>query len=178
MRAISPAALLSCALLSSALGGCASVRPPQVDVLQAGLSSAGLLDQQLQVQLCISNPNARELAFSRVSFNVDVAGERLASGTNESPVTLPPLRSVSLPFSVATTTRNLGTQLGSLLGTGTLPYTVSGRILLRDFPLFAIPYSVSGHLTPAGIAGGLIGLAGAADAPAPCGPAGPVAPAS
>ena len=157
--------------------GCATVRPPRVDVVQARISSAGLLDQQLQVQLCISNPNARELAFSRVSFEVDVAGDRLASGANESPVTLPPLQSVSLPFSVATTTRNLGEQLGSILGSGTVPYTVSGRIVLRDFGLFAIPYSVSGRLTPAGIAGGLVGLAGDAGTPGPCDGQGAVPPA-
>ena len=99
---------LGVVLVSCGLVGCAAVQPPQVDVLQARLSSVGLLDQQLQVQLCISNPNTRGLAFSRLTFNVDVGGERLASAVNESPVTLPPLQSVSLPFSVATTTRNLG----------------------------------------------------------------------
>ncbi len=163
MRAIPAAVLLSCAL-----GGCAAVRPPQVDVLQARLSSVGLLDQQLQVQLCISNPNARELAFSRVTFDVDVGGERLASGVNDSPVTLPPMQSVSLPFSVATTTRNLGTQLGSIFATGTIPYTVSGRVVLRDFSLIGIPYSVAGRVTPADLVGGLASVAGSADVPGPC----------
>ena len=173
MRVIWAGVLLSCAL-----GGCAAVQPPRVDVLQVRLSSVGLLDQQLQVQLCISNPNARELAFSRVTFDVDIGGERLASGVNDSPVTLPPLRAVSLPFSVATTTRNLGAQLGSILGTATVAYTVSGRIVLRDFSLVGIPYSVSGRLTPAGIAAGLVGLAGDADPPGACDAAGPVRPAS
>ncbi|MGI3778958.1 MAG: LEA type 2 family protein [Janthinobacterium lividum] len=163
MRAITVAATLSCVL-----AGCAAVRPPQVDVLQARLSGGGLLDQQLQVQLCVSNPNPRELAFSRVSFEVDVGGRRLASGVNESPVTLPPMGAVALPFAVATTTRNLGTQLGSVFESGTIPYTVSGRIVLRDFGLVGIPYSVSGRVTPADIAAGLIGVAGDASAPGAC----------
>lgn len=166
------------AVLACALGGCAAVQPPRVDVLRARVSSAGLLDQQLQVRLCVSNPNARELAFSRVTFDVDVGGERLASGVNDSPVTLPPLRSVSLPFSVATTTRNLGAQLGSVLGSGTLPYTVHGRIVLRDFSLIGIPYSVSGRLTPADLVGGLASVADDSGGPGPCDAAVPATPAS
>ena len=173
MRAVLAAVLVSCGPV-----GCAAVQPPRIDVLQARLSGVGLLDQQLQVQLCISNPNARELAFSRVTFNVDVGGERLASGVNDSPVTLPPLQSVSLPFSVATTTRNLGSQLGSILGTGAIPYSVSGHIVLRDFSLIGIPYSVSGQVTPADIVGGLASVAGDAGAPGACGPAGAARPAS
>ncbi len=90
-----------------------------------------------------------------MTFDVDVGGERLASGVNDSPVTLPPMQSVSLPFSVATTTRNLGAQLGSIFGTGTIPYTVSGHVVLRDFSLIGIPYSVAGRVTPADLAGGL-----------------------
>ena len=159
---------LAFVLVSCGLGGCAAVQPPRIDVLQARLSNAGLLDQQLQVQLCISNPNARQLAFSLVTFNVDVGGERLASGVSDSLVTLPPLQSVALPFSVATTTRNLRTQLGSIFSTGTIPYTVSGRVVLRDFSLIGIPYSVAGRVTPANIAGGLISVAGNADVPGPC----------
>ena len=159
---------LAFVVVSCGLGGCAAVQPPRVDVLQAKLTSVGLLDQQLQVQLCISNPNTRQLAFSLVTFNVDVGGERLASGVNDSLVTLPPLQSVALPFSVATTTRNLGTQLGSIFSTGSIPYTVSGRVVLRDFSLVGIPYSVAGRVTPADIAGGLISVAGDAAVPGAC----------
>ena len=171
MRVVQAAALLSCTL-----AGCAAVQPPRVDVLQVRLSSAGLLDQQLQVQLCVSNPNPRELAFSRVSFDVDVGGERLASGVNDSPVILPPLGAEALPFSVVTTTRNLGAQLGSILGSGAVDYTVSGRIVLRDFSLIGIPYSVSGRITPADIAAGLVSVAGDAAVPEACGAAGPARP--
>ncbi|MGI4794690.1 MAG: LEA type 2 family protein [Janthinobacterium lividum] len=163
-------------LLSCGLSGCAAVQPPQVDVLQARLSSVGLLDQQLQVQLCISNPNSRELAFSRVTFNVDVGGERLASGVNDSPVTLPPMQSVSLPFSVATTTRNLGAQLGSIFSSAAIPYSVSGHIVLRDFSLIGIPYSVSGRVTPANLAAGLVSVAGNANTPGACNAVEPVRP--
>ena len=171
MRVTSAVFLASCVL-----GGCAALQPPRVDVLQARLSNVGLLDQQLQVQLCISNPNARELTFSHVTFNVDVGDKRLASGVNDSPVTLPPLQSVALPFSVATTTRNLGVQLESIFSTGTIPYTVSGRIVLRDFSLIGIPYSVAGRVTPAEIAGGLISVAGDTAVPGACSTTGAVHP--
>jgi LEA14-like dessication related protein len=157
-------------LLGLAVQGCA-VQAPKIDVLQARLTSLGVLDQQVQVQLCVSNPNRRELAFSRVTANVAIGGERLAAAVNDTPVTLPPLGSVSLPFTVDTTTRNLGDQLGGILRSGALRYDVSGIVVLRDFSVVGIPYSVSGRVTPQMVAGGLIGMAGEPDAPSPCGPA-------
>lgn len=166
MRVLARVILLSCVVQ-----GCATVGPPRVDVLQARLSTVGLLDQRLQVQLCVSNPNPSELAFSKVTAEVDIGGERLASAVNDTPVTLPPLASVSLPFTVATTTRNLVDQLGSILASGAVRYTVSGHVVLRDFSLVGIPYSVSGRLTPQGIAGQLVSMAGEPDAPGPCGQA-------
>jgi len=161
--------LIVAAVLLGGLSGCASLQTPRVEVLQARLATLGLLDQQVEVELCISNPNRRELAFSRVTAEVDVAGKRLASGVNEMPVTLPPLVSVVVPFNVATTTRNLGAQLGGILGSGTIPYTVSGHVVLRDFSLVGIPYSVGGRLTPQAIAGQLAGMASEPDAPGQCG---------
>ena len=156
-------------LLCLAVQGCATVQPPKVDVLQAQVSAIGILDQRLQVQLCVSNPNDRELAFSKVTADVAIGGERLASAVNDTPVTLPPLASVALPFTVGITTRNLGDQLGSVLAGGALRYTVSGVVVLRDFSLIGIPYSVAGQVTSQMVAGRLIGMAGAPDAPGSCG---------
>ncbi len=160
-------------LLCIAAQGCASVQPPKVGVLQARVSAVGILDQQFQVQLCVSNPNNRELAFSKVTVNVAIGGERLASAVNDTPATLPPLSSVTLPFTVSTTTRSLGDQLGSIFSNGAVRYTVSGVVVLRDFSLIGIPYSVAGHVTPQTVAGRLIGMAGEPDVPSSCGPVAP-----
>lgn len=157
-------------LLCIAAQGCATVQPPKVDVLQARISAVGVLDQQLQVQLCVSNPNNRELAFSKTTANVAIGGERLASAVNDAPVTLPPLASVTIPFTVNTTTRNLGDQLGSIFSDGAVRYTVSGVVVLRDFSLIGIPYSVAGQVTPQMVAGRLMGMAGEPDVPSSCGP--------
>ena len=156
-------------LLCIAVQGCATVQPPKVDVLQAQISTIGILDQRLQVQLCVSNPNNRELAFSKVTANVAIGGERLASAVNDTPVTLPPLSSVTLPFTVSTTTRNLGDQLGSIFNSGAVRYTVYGVVVLRDFSLIGIPYSVAGQVTPQVVAGRLIGIAGEPDMSSLCG---------
>lgn len=164
-------------LLCIAVQGCAAVQPPKVDVLQAQISAVGILDQRLQVQLWVSNPNDRELAFSKVTANVAIGGERLASAVNDTPVTLPPLAAVALPFAVSTTTRNLGDQLGSVFSSGAVRYTVSGVVVLRDFSLIGIPYSVAGQVMPQMVAGRLIGMADEPDVPGPCGRAAP-APAS
>ncbi len=157
-------------LLGLAVQGCA-IQAPRVDVLQARLSMLGVLDQQVRVQLCVSNPNRQELAFSKVTANIAIGGERLAVAVNDTPVTLPPLGSVALPFTVDTTTRNLGDQLGSVLSDGAIRYEVSGVVVLRDFSVVGIPYSVSGRVTPQMAAGRLMGMAGEPDAPGPCGPA-------
>ena len=133
----------------------------------------GLLDQRLQVQLCASNSNDCELAFLKVTASVAIGGERLASAASNTPVTLPPLASVAFPFTVSTTTRNLGDQLGSGPGNGAVRCTVSGVVVLRNVSLIGILYSVAGRVTPQMVAKRLIGMAGEPDAPGSCGSVAP-----
>lgn len=145
-----------------------AVQPPRVEVLQAHLSAVGLLDHEVEVALCVDNPNRRELAFFRITANLDVADGRLAS---ESAVMLPPLASVIVSFKVVTTTRDLGAQFSSTFASGATPCTVSGRVVLRDFLLFGVLYSVGGWLTPEAVTGQLVGPAGEPEAGGACGAA-------
>ncbi len=82
------------------------------------LRDVGLLDQALDVTLCVANPNASELAFRHIQAAVDAACSPLAEGASEPPVRLPPRSSVPVPFAVVSTVRNLGLQLLGVLGTG------------------------------------------------------------
>ena len=66
-------------------------------------------------------------------------------------------------------TRNLGDQLGSVFSSGAVRYTVSGVVVLRDFSLIGVPYSVAGQVTPQMVAGGLVGMADEQCVPGPCG---------
>lgn len=129
------------------LTGCAlaTATPPRVDVASVQLRGAGLLDQRLDVGLCVYNPNDNELTFQSVDVAIDVAGAPLADGQSETSVRLPPRQSVLVPFAVATTVQNLGTQLGTVLATGTVPYRLHGTVHLA-FLGFPVPFSRSGQL--------------------------------
>ncbi len=150
----------------AALAGCAlaTATPPSVDILDVHLTGIDLTEQQLAVTLCVTNPNASELAFRRVSADFDVSGSPLAAGVSVLAVRLPPLSSTVVPFTVVTTVQNLGPQLLGVFRTGSVNYRVHGTVTLQgDFGL-TVPYSRSGQLDP--LTTGL-DLAASASDPAP-----------
>ena len=106
----------------------------------------GLLDQSLGVTLCVSNPNDAELSFRRVAVTLEVAGAPLAESASETPVRLPPRASVLVPFTVATTMRNIGPQLLDVVSTGGVDYRVRGRVQLDGALPITLPFSRGGRL--------------------------------
>ncbi len=121
--------------------------------------------------------NRGQLAFRRVTADLDVSGLPPAAGSSDLPVRLPPLSSTPVPFTVATTIQNLGPQLLGILRTGSVDYRVHGTVGLDGAFGITLPYLRTGRLDL--LAGGL-GLASAASdatasrcAPAAPGPPGP-----
>ena len=108
------------------------------------LRGIGLLDQTFGVTLCVTNPNASELAFRRIQVAVDAAGRPLAESVSEIPVRLPPQASVLVPFTVASTIRNLGLQLLGVLRAGAVHYRLHGSITLDTLGI-TLPFSRSGQ---------------------------------
>ncbi len=141
-RAVLPAAV---AIL---LSGCALITdtPPDVEVLDVRLVGIGLTEQQLAATLCVTNPNANEIAFRRVSVALEVAGSPLATGASVLPVRLPPMSSTAVPFTVMTTVQDIGPQLLAVLRTGDLAYRVHGTVSLQGAFGLALPFSRSGRL--------------------------------
>lgn len=153
------------ALLAALLGtGCTllTATPPQVEVQRVELRGGGLLEQTFAVSLCVTNPNDAELAFRRVVVAVDVSGTSLANSASNSGVRLPPRSSVLVPFTVATTTRNLGPQLLGVLRTGGVDYRVHGTVQLSGALAITLPFSRTGRLDLLAAGDGLL-----ADAAAP-----------
>lgn len=146
----------SCALVTAT--------PPGVAVMDGRLTGIGLTEQQLALTLCVTNPNASELALRHVTAALDVAGAPLGAGSSDLPVTLPPHSSVAVPFTVVTTTRNLGPQLLGILQSGEVSYRVHGTVSLQGSFGFAIPYSRSGRFD---LLAGSLNLAAMAADPAP-----------
>ena len=151
--------------------------PPSVEVMDVRLLGIGLTGQQLAVTLCVTNPNPDEIAFRRVTADLDVSGSPLATGASDLSVRLPPRSSTAVPFTVVTTVQNLGAQLLGILRTGRVDYRVHGIVGLGGALDITLPYSRSGQLDP--VAGGL-NLASAASGipPSHCASAAPVDPPS
>lgn len=129
--------------------GCALVTavPPEVEVAAVELRAVGLLDQVLRVTLCVSNPNQSERAFRSVDVSVEVGGAALAAGRTETAVLLPPLSSVTVPFAITTTARNIGPQLLAILKAGGgIEYRLSGSVSLAGSLPVALPFSRTGRL--------------------------------
>lgn len=135
-------------VLAAALAGCtlATDTPPSVDVLDVHLVGMGLMEQQLTTTLCVTNPNANEIAFRRLTVALDLSGSPLASGASDLPMRLPPLSSRAVPFTVLTTVRNLGPQLLGVLRGGGLDYRIHGTVSLQGAFSLTLPFSRSGRL--------------------------------
>ncbi len=143
-----PAARVAPTVLGLAVSGCAlaTAVPPSVEVINVRLTGMNLLQQQLAVTLCVTNPNADDLVFRRVTAALDVSGLPLVTGASEQPVRLPPRVSSIVPFTVTTTVQNLAPQLLGVLRTGQVDYRVHGTVTLDGALPFPIPYSRSGQL--------------------------------
>ena len=166
MAAALPVAVFGCAL--------ATDTPPSVDVMAVRLVGIALTgQQQLAVTLCVTNRNSNEIAFQRVTADLDVSGAPLAAGSSDLALRLPPQASTVVPFTVVTTVNNLGLQLLGILRTGRVDYRVHGTVTFRGALGITLPYSRSGRLDP--LAGGL-DLASAATDPMPSRCSAPVAP--
>ena len=152
-------------LLAALTAGCAlaTAAPPEVEVAAVELRGLGLLDQALGVTLCVSNPNNAELSFRRVTVALEVAGEPLAESTSEVPVRLPPRSSVLVPFTVATTVRNIGPQLLDIVSTGGVDYRVRGRVQLGGALPITLPFSRGGRLDLLAAGAQLLSLRGQLD---------------
>ena len=153
------------ALLAALAAGCAlaTATPPEVEVAAVELRGLGLLDQALGVTLCVSNPNDAELSFRRVTVALEVAGAPLAESASETPVRLPPRSSVLVPFTVATTVRNIGPQLLDVVSTGGVDYRVRGRVQLDGALPITLPFSRGGRLDLLAAGARLLSLRGQLD---------------
>ncbi len=135
-------------LLLLLAAGCTllTAMPPQVEIRNVSLRGAGLLDEVLAVELCVSNPNATALNFRRADVGLDVENAPFAQGQSEGAVLLPPRASTLVPFQVVVTNRNLGPQLLGVLRTGGVEYRVHGTVTLTGALALDVPFSRRGHL--------------------------------
>lgn len=80
---------LVCIVLLSVAACATSWRKPEVELVDVRLAGGNLLQQNLKLQLRVSNPNGMELGLDALQFDLLVAGSKLASGHTGAPVVIP-----------------------------------------------------------------------------------------
>jgi LEA14-like dessication related protein len=137
--------------LAFALTACASVEdalPPTVQIANVRLASAGLLSQELLIDLRVGNPNDFTLPLRGLTFELDVNGRHFASGLGYAAVDLPRLGYATVPVKGTTDMLGIIGQILALGETDRLSYRIHGRAYIGGLGRNqAVPYERSGELS-------------------------------
>lgn len=128
-----------------ALSACSLLAPkfekPEVSVAGIELAGGNLLQQNFRVKFDIRNPNDRDLPVNSLHAELNVAGDRVASGATSQPFIVPAQGSIQFDMTI---TANLGLALLKLgqrsdAGSAPIEYEMTGSASLdlpfmRDLP--------------------------------------------
>jgi len=127
------------ALVLLSLAGCqsfASLQKPEVSLIGLQVAEIGLMEQQWQVALRVTNPNERELTLKTLDYVLYVDNKKFASGMNQSAVTLPARGSTQVTTTVTTSLLSILNQLSGLTNTkDEVPYRVTGTARITGWAL-------------------------------------------
>jgi LEA14-like dessication related protein len=130
-----------------AMAGCASWfmkgEPPEVLVINVMPLDATALEQRLQVDLRIRNPNDFDLFVTGIDFTLNFNGKRLARGLSNTDVTVPRLGDAVVSVETSTSTFDVVRQLLGFSRNQDLSYDITGLLHLKDGRL---PFDSSGVL--------------------------------
>jgi LEA14-like dessication related protein len=157
MRKLVMAAAVASAVI---VGGCATLgkaafENPVVHLRNVSVRGIGLTGGTLDVQLSVYNPNHFRLDATRLTYNLNLAGDsvRVASGTYDSRFTVTDNDSTTVTIPVDFTYAGIGAAGRSLLNTGAVNYHVLGDVTVGSaVGNFTVPYSSTGRFTTTGIA--------------------------
>jgi LEA14-like dessication related protein len=127
--------------------GCSTLglQKPQVSLVDIHPAASTLLEQNFDVTLRLQNPNTLPLSASGLSFDLNVAGNRLASGLSNQAIAVPALGEAEITVRVHTSTLSWLKQLGKAVnGSGKLDYQLQGRLEGLQ-GVASLPFSSSGE---------------------------------
>lgn len=141
-------------------GGCsalgrAAFQNPVVHLRNVAVRGIGLTGGTLDVQLSVYNPNHYRLDATRLTYNLNLAGDsiKVASGTYDSHFTVTDNDSSMVTIPVNFTYAGIGAAGRSLLNTGAVNYHVLGDVTVGSaVGNFTVPYSSTGRFTTTGMA--------------------------
>ena len=138
---------LALALFLAACAGIpGAIEPPAVSVAGVGLGAPGLFEQQLRLDLRVTNPNAFGLDVEGVRFDLELAGDHFAEGFTTAGFELPAGGEALVPVAINVPTNRLIDRLVALGMRQQLDYRLSGKVLLANRFVPAVPFSREGEL--------------------------------
>ncbi|TLS73539.1 LEA type 2 family protein [Mariprofundus erugo] len=142
--------LLLCIMLLPLFSACATMLPhmeaPEINVIDiTPLPAEGLLEQRIQVDLRIINPNNIDLAMTGMSFQLDLNEARLARGVSHQAIQIPRLGEAKTSVIISTTITDIFRQAMILSEKSGLKYHISGTVYL-DGLMRSITFTHQGDL--------------------------------
>lgn len=121
------------------LAGCSlpdagGLQPPTVNIVNIRPVEAGLLEQTLDLDLRIVNPNPEPLAVNGMRYTVELDGGRLGAGTNGELFEVPRFGSTVVPVRLYVATSDLISRFGAMAvrgaggSGGAISYRISGAM--------------------------------------------------
>jgi LEA14-like dessication related protein len=136
----SSAGVLSAAVLSVALSGCATLRnaltfeEPQIALQEINVTGLGITGGTLDLVFDVYNPNQYRLRSTRLEVGLELAGTYFGEALIDKPLDLSPQNHSRVVMPVRFTWAGVGAAARSLLQSQELPYVITGAVIL-DTPL-------------------------------------------
>jgi LEA14-like dessication related protein len=120
---------------------------PQLDVVGLELLDSGFFQQSVKVRMKVRNPNARALPVKGVNADLELAGEKFASGVSGDQFTVPAFGESEFDMVVS------GNMAGALLRVLSsrkerkeIEYRLQGKVNLAEGILRSIPFNETGRV--------------------------------
>src|SRR6202044_1140782 len=119
---------------------------PVLTVSSVELQSGNLFQQSFLVKFQVQNPNARELPVQGLHAELDVGGQRIASGVSNRAFVVPPLGQSEFDMTI---TANVAAALLQLAGrhSDSVDYEVTGAASLNLPFLHDLPFHQTGSFS-------------------------------
>jgi LEA14-like dessication related protein len=141
--------LVLCLLMLCAAGCAPKFERPVLTVSSVELQKGNLFQQSFLVKFQVQNPNDRELPVQGLHAELDVGGQRIASGVSNRAFVVPPLGQSEFDMTI---TANMAAALLQLANqhADTIDYDLSGSANL-DLPfLREVPFHQTGSFSVKG----------------------------
>ena len=133
------------------LTGCAAVndaKPPSIRLSNLQIGTAGLLSQELLLDIRIGNPNNFSLPLNGLTFQLDVNGRPFAEGLSNEAIEVPRLGYASVSATGTADTLSILRQLLSISTSDRITYRLHGTAYLGGVGHNrAVPYDRRGEIS-------------------------------